>query len=167
MPLLLLDCHPTGPFGNIAEQRKELPVARFGKDDKIGALRRIRLFEGLSKKELWFFGQQVTLTTFADGTELVTEGELGREAMVLMAGSAVVRRNNRKIAELGPGDVLGEMSLINRIARNATVTATSPVTVLVMDAREFSSVIAENDKVATKILKTVAARLAENESTAI
>ena len=142
-------------------------MARFGKDDKIGALRRIRLFEGLSKKELWFFGQQVTLATFDEGTELVTQGELGREAMVLMAGSAVARRNNRKIAELGPGDVFGEMSLINRIARNATVTATSPVTVLVMNAREFSSVIVENDRVAVKLLKAVAARLAENESSAI
>ena len=87
--------------------------------------------------------------------------------MVPMAGTAVVRRNNRKIAELGQGDVLGEMSLINRIPRNATVTARSPVTVLVMDAREFSSVLVENDKVAAKLLKAVAARLAENESSAI
>ncbi len=145
----------------------ELLVARFGKDEKIGALKRIGLFEGLSKKELGFLAQQVTEVTFAEGTELVTQGELGREAMVLMEGSAVVRRNSRKIADLGQGDVLGEMSLINRIARNATVTATSPVTVLVMDAREFSSVVAVNDKVASKILKTVAARLAENESSAI
>ena len=89
------------------------------------------------------------------------------EAMVPMAGTAVVRRNNRKIAELGQGDVLGEMSLINRIARNATVTATSPGTVLVMDAREFSSVVPANDRVAVKLLKAVAARLAENESSAI
>lgn len=142
-------------------------MARFGKDDKTDALKRIGLFEGLSKKELGFLAQQVTEASFAEGTELVTQGELGREAMVLLEGSAVVRRNNRKIAELGPGDVLGEMSLINRIARNATVTATSPVTVLVMDAREFSSVVAANERVAVKLLKTVAARLAENESSAI
>jgi len=141
-------------------------VARFGKDDKIQALKRIGLFQGLSKKELGFLAQQVTEVTFAEGTELVTQGELGREAMVLMEGTAVVRRNNRKIAELGQGDVVGEMSLINRLARNATVTATSAVTVLLMNSREFSSVIAENHKVAGKILKTVAARLAENESSA-
>ena len=142
-------------------------MARFGKDDKIEALKRIGLFEGLSKKEFGFLARQVTEVTFAEGTELVTQGELGREAMVLMEGTAVVRRSKRKIAELGQGDVLGEMSLINRIPRNATVTATSPVTVLLMDAREFSSVVAENDKVAGKILKTVAARLAENESSAV
>lgn len=142
-------------------------MARFRKDDKTDALRRIGLFEGLSKKELGFLAQQVTEATFTEGTELVTQGELGREAMVLMEGSAVVRRNNRKIAELGAGGVLGEMSLINHAPRNATVTATSPVTVLVMSAREFSSVISANDAVALKLLRTVAARLAENESSPI
>ncbi len=142
-------------------------MARFGKDDKIGALRRIGLFEGLSKKELGFLAQQITEVVVAEGTELVTQGDMGREAMVLMEGSALVRRNNRKIAELGPGDVFGEMSLINRVPRNATVTATSPVTVLVMDAREFSSVVSANEGVAVKLLKTVAARLVENESSAI
>lgn len=142
-------------------------MARFSKSDKTDALKRIGLFEGLSKKELGFLAQQVTEATFAEGTELVTQGELGREAMVLMEGSAVVRRGDRKIAELGPGDVLGEMSLINHTPRNATVTATSPVTVLVMDAREFSSMVSASEGLAVKLLRTVAARLVENESSAI
>jgi len=139
-------------------------VARFNKNDKTDALRRIGLFEGLSKKELGFLAQKVTEATVTEGTDLVIQGVLGREAMVLMEGSAVVRRNNRKIAELGPGDVLGEMSLITHTPRNATVTASSPVTMLVMDAREFSSVISANEGLAVKLLKTVATRLAENES---
>lgn len=142
-------------------------MARLSKNDKTDALRRIGLFEALSKKELGFLAQQTTEATFVEGTELVTQGELGREAMVLVEGSAVVRRNNRKIAELGPGDVLGEMSLINHTPRNATVTATSPVTVLVMDAREFSSVVSANEGVALKLLRTVVARLVENESPVI
>ncbi len=142
-------------------------MARFSKDDKIGALGRIGLFEGLSKKELGFLAQQTTEVTVAEGTKLVTQGDLGREAMVLVEGSAVVRRNNRKIAELGPGDVLGEMSLINHAPRNATVTATSSVTVLVMEAREFSSVVSANEGVALKLLRTVVARLVENESPVI
>lgn len=142
-------------------------MARFSKDDKIGTLGRIGLFEGLSKKELGFLAQQTTEVTVAEGTKLVTQGDLGREAMVLVEGSAVVRRNNRKIAELGPGDVLGEMSLINHAPRNATVTATSSVTVLVMEAREFSSVVSANEGVALKLLRTVAARLVENESPVI
>jgi len=157
----------TGPLVVSPHYGRRWAVARFGKDDRIGALERISLFEGLSKRELGFLAQQVTEVVVAEGTELVTQGELGREAIVLMEGSAVVRRNSRKIAELGPGDVFGEMSLINRVPRNATVTASSPLTVLVMDAREFSSVISANQRLAVKLLKTVATRLAENESSVI
>ena len=142
-------------------------MARFDKFDKTEVLRRIPLFEALSKKELGFLAQQTTQASFAEGTDLVTQGDLGREAMVLMEGSAIVRRDEQEIAQLGPGDVLGEMSLINHAPRNATVTATSAVTVLLMDAREFSSVVASNQGLAAKVLKTVAARLAENENTAI
>ena len=145
----------------------EVRVARFDKFDKTEVLRRIPLFEALSKKELGFLAQQTTQASFAEGTDLVTQGDLGREAMVLMEGSAIVRRDEQEIAQLGPGDVLGEMSLINHAPRNATVTATSAVTVLLMDAREFSSVVASNQGLAAKVLKTVAARLAENENTAI
>jgi len=111
--------------------------------------------------------QLVTETSSVEGTELVTQGELGREAMVIMQGSAAVRRNNRKIAELGPGDVLGEMSLISRTPRNATVVATSPITMLVLDAREFSSMVAANQSIAVKLLETVAARAAENDRSTV
>ncbi len=142
-------------------------MARLRKTDKTNALKQIGLFADLSQRELGFLASQVTELAFPEGTVLVTQGERGREAMVIVSGTAVVRRNNRKIAELGSGDVVGEMSLINQAPRNATVTATSPVTVLLMDAREFSSVVEANPSVAVKVLKTVAARLAENESSPV
>lgn len=138
-------------------------MARLRQSDKTEALEKIPLFEGLSKKELVFLARLVTEAHFLEGTVLAKQGVLGREAMVIMSGTAVVHRNNRKVAELGPGDVLGEMSLVNRVHRNATVTASTDVTVLVMDSREFSSVLDSNPKVSVKLLKTVAARLVENQ----
>ena len=138
-------------------------MARFKKTDKIRALAGVPMFADLSKKDLGFLATLTTEASFATGTELVKEGELGREAMVLMSGTAAVRRNGRKVAELGSGDVLGEMSLINNVHRNATVVATSDVDVLVMDSREFSSMLSTNPKVSATILKTVAARAAANE----
>ena len=138
-------------------------MARFRKTDKANALGKVGLFAGLSKKELGFIAGLTTETTLEAGSALVEQGELGREAMVIMAGTAVVRRNNRKVAELGPGDVVGEMSLINHAPRNATVVATTDVTVLHMDAREFTSVMESNKRLTMKLLKTVAARLADNQ----
>ena len=66
---------------------------------------------------------------------------MGREAFVIMEGSATVRRNGKKVAVLGPGAVVGELSLLDHGPRTATVTTDTEATVLVLDQRHFSSVI--------------------------
>ena len=137
-------------------------MAKFKRSEKTEALARVPLFADLTLKELGFLTSQTTEVSFRDGTDLATQGDRGREAMILMDGTAVVRRNGRKIADLTSGDVVGEMSLINDAPRNATVTASSDVTVLLMNSREFSSVLSSNEGLAAKMLKTVAARLVEN-----
>lgn len=95
---------------------------------------------------------------------LAEEGVLGREAMVILSGTAEVTRAGKKVSELGRGDVVGEMSLINHAPRNATVTASSDCAVLVMNSREFSSVLDANPDLTIRILKTVVARLTETQS---
>ncbi len=142
-------------------------MARVRQEDKIGALGRIPLFSELSKKELVFLARMTTEVDVREGSTLVRQGEMGREAMIIESGTAVVRRNNRKIDDLGPGDFFGEMSLIDHMPRNADVIATSDMTVLVMDSREFSTVLDTYPKVAVKILKTVVERLVETQSTPI
>jgi CRP-like cAMP-binding protein len=142
-------------------------MARVRQADKIDALRRIPLFSELSKKELVFLARMTTEVDVREGSTLVRQGEMGREAMIIEAGTAVVRRNNRKVDDLGPGDFFGEMSLIDHMPRNADVVATSDMTVLVMDSREFSTVLDTYPTVAVKILKTVVERLVETQSTPI
>ena len=134
-------------------------MARMRHDDKIEHLEKIPLFAGLSKKELRFLAQMSSETSVHEGSVLVKEGEIGQEAMIIESGSAEVRRDGRKIDDLGPGDFFGEMSLINHMPRNADVVATSDMNLLVMDSREFSSVLGEYPEVAVKILKTVVERL--------
>ena len=142
-------------------------MARVRQEDKINALGRIPLFSELSKKELVFLARMTTEVDVREGSTLVRQGEMGREAMIIESGTAVVRRNNRKIDDVGPGDFFGEMSLIDHMPRNADVVATSDMTVLVMDSREFSTVLDTYPKVAVKILKTVVERLVEAQSTPI
>ena len=125
------------------------------------------MFSELSKKELVFLARMTTEVDVREGSTLVRQGEMGREAMIIDSGTAVVRRNNRKIDDVGPGDFFGEMSLIDHMPRNADVVATSDMTVLVMDSREFSTVLDTYPKVAVKILKTVVERLVEAQSTPI
>ena len=60
-----------------------------------------------------------------------------------MDGSATVRRNGKKVATLGPGSVVGELSLLDHGPRTATVTADTEATVLVLDQRHFLGVLDE------------------------
>lgn len=131
------------------------------KADKIEVLAGVELFAGLSKKELGELATHVTEITVPAGTKLVEEGDTGREAVVILEGRATVRRKGRKIAEVGEGDVIGEMSLVTRAPRNATVTADTDLVVLHLDARDFASVIDTYPKVALKVLETVSRRLVE------
>lgn len=129
-----------------------------GHDAAITALAAVPLFAGLSKKELAEVARHTDQVSLRPGATLAREGELGREAFVILSGTAEVRRRGRKIAELGEGDVVGEMSVVSHGPRTATVTVTGDLTALVMSSREFSAVMDANPKVAVKVLKAVAAR---------
>ena len=137
-------------------------MARSRQPDKVETLRHVPLFAGLDEKHLTSIAGMTTEMRFSAGNTLAEEGALGREALVFLVGEADVTRGGKKVAEIGPGEVVGEMSLINHAPRSATVTATSDCTVLVMDSREFSSILEDNPDVAIRVLKTVVARLVEN-----
>ncbi len=134
---------------------------RIRKSDKLKALAAVPLFADLSKKELEAVASLTTETSVEGGHTIASQGEVGREAMVLLDGGAVVRRNGRKVADIGAGSIVGEMSILEHLPRNATVVTTAPTNLLVMDAREFSSLMSSQPKVALKILKTVARRYAD------
>jgi CRP/FNR family transcriptional regulator, cyclic AMP receptor protein len=131
------------------------------RSDKVDVLSRVPLFDGLSRRELGEIARNVTEVDIAPQEYLAFEGEIGTQAMVILAGKVTVRKKGRKIADLGPGDVVGEMSLVTSRRRNATVRAESFVSALVMDSKEFANVMDEHPQVATKILRTVAERLAD------
>jgi CRP-like cAMP-binding protein len=96
----------------------------------------------------------------SEQTELTREGERGREFFVLLEGRAEVRKRGRKINSLGKGDFLGEISLVTSIPRTATVTTTSPVRALVINDRDFATLLEDSPQVRKGIIKAVGMRLA-------
>src|SRR5699024_11165967 len=90
------------------------------------------------------------------GTVLVDQGDLGREAFFVIEGTAVVKRNNRRIGTLGPGEAVGELALLDHGPRTATVTAKTDMTILVLSAREFSGLIEQVPGLANKLLGQLA-----------
>jgi CRP/FNR family cyclic AMP-dependent transcriptional regulator len=121
----------------------------------------VSLFSACSKKELQAVARASDQVELAAGRSLCEQGSIGREAFIIIEGSAEVKRNGRKVATLGPGDTFGELALLDHGPRTATVTAATPLKVLVIGAREFAGILDEVPPIAHKLLKSLAGRIRE------
>jgi CRP-like cAMP-binding protein len=90
-------------------------------------LKSIALFEEVGDEELAEIAPFATEVSVEEGRELVREGDFSYEFMAIEEGEAEVSRGGEHVADLGPGDFFGEMGLLERTLRNATVTAKSPM----------------------------------------
>ncbi|MEO1064294.1 MAG: cyclic nucleotide-binding domain-containing protein [Actinomycetota bacterium] len=129
------------------------------RSDLVSHLKNIELFAGLSKGELGKVAAIGTERSFPAGTTIVEQGEMGRTAYVLLDGTAVVRRGNRKVAELEVGAPVGELSLLDHGPRTAYVIAETDVSALELSAKEFASLLEEFPKVSSKLLAALAGRV--------
>ena len=122
-------------------------------------LAKVPMFSRCSKKELQEIAGATTPVTLAPGRVLVREGDPGSEAYVITSGTALVERNGERLAMLGPGDVIGELSLLVPGPRTATVTADTEVHVLVMDRREFGQLVEDIPGFTIQLLHNLAERM--------
>jgi CRP/FNR family transcriptional regulator, cyclic AMP receptor protein len=118
-------------------------------------LKNIPLFAGLNRKERKALAPRADEIDLEQGREVVREGEFPYEFFAIEEGTAEVRRGDQLLAELGPGDFFGEMGLVSDTRRNATVIATSPLTVVVMTGQAFRQTARELPEVASKIRKAI------------
>jgi CRP-like cAMP-binding protein len=125
----------------------------------------IPLFAGLNRRECKAIAPRADEIDLEEGRSLVREGEWAYEFFAIEEGTVEVRRGEQLVAELGPGDFFGEMGLIADIRRNATVTATTPVKVVVMTAQAFRQTARELPEVAAKIRSAIEERCRSLEPT--
>jgi CRP/FNR family transcriptional regulator, cyclic AMP receptor protein len=130
---------------------------------KLELLRGIPLFEHCSKKDLQHIAAIADELDVRAGKALIREGERGREFFVIVDGEVEVRRKGRKIATVGPGDFVGEMALLSKAPRNATVTAVTPLDVLVITDRQFHELLNRMPDLWLKVARALAERLGDNE----
>lgn len=131
--------------------------------ERVLELRKIPLFAELSPADLQKLAGIAEERTYADGEVVVAEGELGDELHVIVSGTvAVVRgegRTNAAVARRGPGDVVGEMSIITRTPRVASLVAEGDVRTVRIGHREFESMIRERPDVSLAVMRVLAERL--------
>ena len=103
-------------------------------------LESIPLFADLSKSERAAVARLADECDVSAGTRLTTQGSLAYEFFAITSGAAEVTVDGRRVAELGPGDIAGEMGAIANARRNATITATAPISMVVMTARDLRQI---------------------------
>jgi len=130
---------------------------------KLDLIKGIPLFEHCSKRDLQHIAQIADELDLKVGKVLIQEGERGSEFFVIVSGEVEVRRKGRKIATLGSGAFVGEMALLSKAPRNATVTAATPVDVLVITDRAFVGLLDKTPDLWHKVARTLAERLGDNE----
>jgi CRP/FNR family cyclic AMP-dependent transcriptional regulator len=135
---------------------------RLGSNAKIDLLRRVPLFAGCSKKELELLATIADEIDLRESSVLTREGRPGREFFVLVEGTVDVTQGDEKVGDLSDGDWFGEIALLTNAPRTATVTATSPVRVLVITDRAFRQVVETTPSIAVKMLERVGERLAHD-----
>jgi CRP/FNR family cyclic AMP-dependent transcriptional regulator len=144
--------------------KQALSSRAMAREDYLNHLASVPLFSGCTTKELRDIARATVELTLDQGKEFVTQGDVGREAFVIVDGQAAVSRGGNTVATLGPGDCVGELALLDHGPRTATVTAATPLTVLVLGPREFSGLLDEVPTLNHKILAALAARVRELDS---
>jgi CRP/FNR family transcriptional regulator, cyclic AMP receptor protein len=133
---------------------------RLHRNAKVDLLRRVPLFAGLSRRELERLGAIADELDLGAGRTLIKEGTRGREFFVLVEGDAKVAKNGRRVATLSDGDFFGEIALVTDVPRTSTVTAETPVRLLVLTKRDFQRLLREQPAIQRKVLEALALRLA-------
>ncbi|MQA73187.1 MAG: cyclic nucleotide-binding domain-containing protein [Solirubrobacterales bacterium] len=138
-------------------------VSRRSRDPKLERLSQVQLFSGCSKRELARIAALSDEIEVPAGRVLMRQGDPGHECFVIEEGTAKATIRGRKSVRMGPGESFGEMALLHRAPRSATVTAETDMRLLVLNAREFSTLMEDLPSVARKILAAVAERLRDAE----
>jgi CRP-like cAMP-binding protein len=139
-------------------------MAGWGRARKSELLAQMPLFATCSRRQL---GQLTAFTVpdhLAAGTVLTRQGAAGGIAYVLASGQAEVLRDGRRLALLGPGDVVGELSLLDGKPRSATVRAVTDLEVLEIDARDLKRLMAKAPVVRRNLMSSMAGRLRQADA---
>ncbi len=118
----------------------------------------LKLFAGCSARDLATIDALSTGVSVRAGRVLCQEGAIGREFFVIVDGSVTVQASNQPARRLGVGEGFGEMAMMERGRRVATVTANEPTELLVFSVAEFDALLVQVPDVASELVRTAAAR---------
>jgi CRP-like cAMP-binding protein len=135
-------------------------------DPKVDLISAVSLFAGCSKGDLSGVAGLMDEVDVPAGHVLMRQGDNGREMFVIVSGRVAIDRDGKQINELGPGGVVGEMSLISEAPRSATVRVIEPSRFLVAGHREFHSLMDANPTIRMRVFEGMASKIRNLETNA-
>jgi len=129
------------------------------RDQKLDLLRRIPLFSALNRRGVERLSMLAEEVDAAPGKVLMRQGEDGGDLMVIVRGRVAIDRDGSRLNTMGPGDFFGEIALVVGGPRTATATTEEPTTLLVVNHRDFHSMVEEFPDIAVQLLNTLAHRV--------
>jgi CRP-like cAMP-binding protein len=129
-------------------------------------LKSIWLFSSCTASELRKIRGSLDEVEVPAGKVLVEEGRVGLEFYLIVDGEATVTRNGKHVATLGPGSHFGELALLDRRPRSASVVSETAMDVLVLSQRQFNSLLQSVPTISRKLLAALATRLRDADAKA-
>ncbi len=125
------------------------------------------LFSECSRAELRNIAKASESITVKAGTTVCDEGEVGQTFYFIVSGTAAVIRNGRRVAELGSGGYFGELALLDRLPRSATVKAVTEMELLAIAQKDFNKLLRDSPTLTRKLLVATASRLRNADAKAL
>jgi CRP-like cAMP-binding protein len=138
---------------------------RIRQEDKIEHLGHVPLLAGCTRAQLRAVARISEVREVPAGTVLTRAGQPGEEFFLILDGQVAVEVSPRKRSRLGPGDVFGEMSLLDGGPRSATVTTGTPARLLVIRRRDFALLLRKVPDLPRHLLVVLSRRLRQAEQT--
>jgi CRP/FNR family cyclic AMP-dependent transcriptional regulator len=128
-------------------------------DEKVAWLERVELFKGCPADALRRVAERCGEVEFPEGRHIVTQGVIGNGLYIIVSGLARVVKGDELVAELGPGDFFGELSVIDQLPRLATVIAEEPTICLALASWDLIAELEHDPQLALNLLRGLALRL--------
>ena len=131
--------------------------------DAVAHLQKVGFFEGFTDNELRRVAELAEEVDAEAGSELTDQGRPGQTAYVILEGTASIEVGGASINTVGPGDMVGEMALIDHRPRTATVRATTDMRLLAFDATRFRRLLDEMPKAQVRVMEQLVERLRQRD----
>jgi hypothetical protein len=139
-------------------------VPMYSTVEKILQLKNAPVFEHVAGEDLAPLARVAEVEVYTSGQAIVKEGEKGDALFIIVRGRARVEHAGRPIAELGPGETVGEMAVLDSEPRSATVTALDDVEVLRIDSDAFYEILHEQVEIAEGVIRMLCRRLRTHDA---